>query len=74
MKNWVIAAIIIFAVIMVLTIYNVVFQTGAATENTTAFPNPIYKSLNIDTSSKYGLIAFSAVALCFLIWGFPRKK
>ena len=70
MRFWVIAAIFIFAVILVFTIYNVAFQT----ENTTAFPNPIYKSMNIDTSSKYGLIAFSAVALCFLIWGFPRKK
>jgi hypothetical protein len=70
MRFWVIAAIFIFAVILVFTIYNVAFQT----ENTTAFPNPIYKSMNIDTSSKYGLIAFSAVALCFLIWGFPHKK
>ena len=70
MKTWVIVGIIILAVILVFTIFNVAFQT----ENTTAFPNPIYKSMNIDTSSKYGLIAFSAVALCFLIWGFPRKK
>jgi Mn2+/Fe2+ NRAMP family transporter len=74
MRFWVIVAIIIFAVVLVFTIYNVAFQTSAATENTTAFPNPIYKSMNIDTSSKYGLVAFSAVALCFFIWGFPRKK
>jgi len=74
MKNWVIAAIIIFAIILVVTAYNVIFQTSAATENTKDFPNPIYKSMNIDTSSKYGLIAFSAIALCFFIWGFPRKK
>ncbi len=74
MKIWVIAGIIIFAAILLITIYNVVFQSSAANENTTDFPNPIYKSLNIDMASRYGLIAFSAVALCFFIWGFPRKK
>ena len=74
MRNWVIAAIIIFAIILLVTAYNVIFQTSAAAENTTDFPNPIYKSLNIDTSSKYGFIAFCAIALCFFIWGFPRKK
>jgi hypothetical protein len=74
MKYWVIVGIIIFGIILTATIYNVVFQTSAATINTTDFPNPIYKSLNLDTSSKFGLIAFSAIALCFFIWGFPRKK
>jgi Mn2+/Fe2+ NRAMP family transporter len=74
MKNWVIVAIIVFAIILVATIYNVVFQSGAPNENTTAFPNPIYKSLNIDLFGKYGLIVFCAIALCFCVLGLPRKK
>ena len=74
MKIWVILAIIVFAIILIVTTYNVVFQSGPANENTTAFPNPIYKSLNIDVFGKYGLIVFSAIALCFCILGLPRKK
>jgi hypothetical protein len=74
MKNWVIVAIIIFAIILLATIYNVAFQSGAAHENTNAFPNPVYKSLNIVLFGKYGLIVFSAIALCFCILGLPRKK
>ena len=74
MKNWVIAVIIVFAIIFIATIYSVAFQSGAATENTTAFPNPIYKSLNIDIFGKWGLIVFSAIALCFCVLAYPREK
>jgi Na+-transporting NADH:ubiquinone oxidoreductase subunit NqrB len=74
MKTWVILAIVIFAIILLVTVFNVIFQSGAGNDNTTAFPNPIYKSLNIDIFGKYGLIVFSAIALCFCIMGLPRKK
>jgi hypothetical protein len=74
MKFLVITAICVFAIILVLTAYNVVFQAGAAAVKTAGFPDPLFRSLNIDTSTKYGLIIFSAIALCFLILGFPRTK
>jgi hypothetical protein len=74
MKTWLIIAIIVFSIILLLTAYNIIFQTGTANENTADFPNSIYKSLGIDVWGKYGLIAFCAIALCFFIFGFPRKK
>ena len=74
MKTWVMAAIVIFAIIFLATVYNVIFQSGPANENTTAFPNPLYKSLNIDVFGKWGLIVFSAIALCFCVMGLPRNK
>lgn len=74
MKFWIIIAICVFAIILVLTAYNVVFQGNATAEKAAGFPDPLLRSLNTDLPTKYGLIAFSAIALCFLILGFPRKK
>jgi hypothetical protein len=74
MKTLVVIAITFFSIILLLTVFNIIFQTGPADENTTDFPNPIFNSLNIDVWSKYGLIAFCGIALCFCIFGFPRKK
>lgn len=74
MRVWVIIGIIVFAVVLVLTLYNVIFQGGPEKQNNSDFPNTVFQSLGIDTLTKYGIIAFTALALCFFIWGFPRKK
>ncbi|MBN1376459.1 MAG: hypothetical protein JXA01_09920 [Dehalococcoidia bacterium] len=73
-KFLIIAAIVIFSAMLLLTAFNVIFQTGPDNENTTNFPNPVMKSLGLDIFSRYALIAFCAIALCFLIMGLTRKK
>lgn len=72
-KFLIVAAIVIFSAVLLLTSYNVIFQTGPDNEDTTDFPNPLMKSLGLDIFSRYALIAFCAVSLCFLFLGLPRK-
>jgi hypothetical protein len=74
MKTLVIIAITFFSIILLLTVFNIIFQAGPDSENTANFPNTIFKSLGIDVWSKYALIAFCGIALCFCIFGFPRNK
>ena len=72
-RIWVIIGICIFAAILVLTAYTLIFQSGSSQSNA-SFPNSVFLALRIDTLSKYGLIVFSSLALCFLILGYPRSK
>jgi hypothetical protein len=73
LKSIAIAGICIFSAVILLTAYNLIFQTGVNADSA-GFPATIFKSLKIDLFTKYGLIAFCGLALCFFILGYPRSK
>ena len=69
-RTWVIIGVCVFGVVLLLTVFNLAFQPG----DTAAFPNTLFKSLQIDTFARWGLVIFCALCLCFLILGYPRSR
>jgi hypothetical protein len=59
-------AILACVLICTITVYNLITQTSKASENTTDFPNPIFKSLDIDMTGKV-VLAFFTVGVAWAL-------